>query len=220
MAALNDLISAVGQWISSSDNAKTALLVLLLTPLLRVAWLAASSAYQRTVEWMGRRIERCPIALGPLPVPPRARSKLADEIPIYCLIVRYGDDGYLERLASDQERFEGRLRLEILCSKLKLDRESCTYSGTIPLKVHRRLGTQFKLFFEVEGPSQVRRYVSALSAMTDIVAEVTTSKYGGKTKVWFLLKCYHFTRIANYASREGGGGGAEKQIRNNFYFPL
>lgn len=203
-------------WVVSSEEVVAGILVLLLTVVLRVLWLFTTTVYQAAAEYVGHRIERCRIDLGPLPVPAQRRDRLPDEVPIFCLIVRYGADEYLEKLASDQERYEGRLRLEILKSKLKLDRESCTYSGTVPLKVHRRLGTQFKLFFEVEDDAAAARYVAALEAMDDIIAEVSTSSYGPKTKVWFLLEKYHITNIVDSGVRREGKG----PTRNNFYYPI
>ena len=203
-------------WALSSEEVVAGILVVLLTVLLRVIWLFTTTVYKAAAEYFDRRIERCRIDLGPLPVPPQRRDRLPRDVLIHCLLVRYGADEYLEKLASDQERYEGRLRLEISKAKLTLDRDSCTYSGTIPLKVHRRLGTQFKLFFEVDDERAAARYVEALGTMTETIAEVSTSGYGAKTRVWFLLERYHITDIVAPSSRSGGEGGN----RNNYYFPV
>jgi hypothetical protein len=203
-------------WVSRSDEAKTALLVLLLTPLLRFLWLGASTIYQYFLEWCGRRIEKCPINLGPVEVPPARVDRLPKEVPIYCLIIRYGSDAYLEKLASGQERFEGRTRYKVLKSKLRLDREKGSYSGIIKLKVHRRLGTQFKLFFEVESEKEARQYLDLLRRLSSLVEDASISHYGAKPKVWFLLKRFHIISVGDDSVRRDG----RPAIRNNFFFPV
>jgi hypothetical protein len=201
------------QWLTSSDEILAALLVLVLTPVVQILWLSGASAYQHFVEWRGRRIERCPIELGPVSIP-RIKARLPESASINCLVIRYGSDAYLQQLASDQERFEGRLRLEVETFPLRLDRQNASYSGEIRLKVHRRLGTQFKLFFEVENGRAAARTARMLKKL-ESVAEVSISHYGGKPKVWFLLKRFHIVTSTDGVRREGG-----PEIRNNFYFPV
>ena len=61
-----------------------------------------------------------------------------------CLIIRYGTDEYIKSMANDQEKYDGRLRNDIIdgiYDKGKL-------SFNIPL--HKRIGTQFKCFLEVD----------------------------------------------------------------------
>jgi len=192
-------------WIGRSDGAKTALLVLLLTPLLRFLWLGASTAYQHFLEWWDTRIEKCTIRLGPVTV--SQACPLPGKVPIHCLIIRYGSDAYLETHASDQERFEGRIRYKILKSKLKRGPEDF-YSGAVKLPVHRRLGTQFKLFFEVDSEEKANRYFDLLAELPELVEEVSITRYGAKPKVWFLLRSPQFTSVG------------EPGLRNNFFFPV
>jgi hypothetical protein len=107
-------------WIAENQAAKTALLVAFLTPVVRFFWLLTSTVYQYLVERSGRRVEKCVIKLGPVRVP-HARVQLwPRKVALRCLIIRYGSDAYLEKLASDHERFEGRIRYEVLKSTLQL----------------------------------------------------------------------------------------------------
>jgi hypothetical protein len=85
----------------------------------------------------------------------------------YCLVVRYGTDNYLSTLASDQEKFEGRLKNKIIRIETKLDGAE-NANLVLKLPVHKRIGTQFKVFCGREGheyptciggiPERVRPY--------------------------------------------------------------
>src|SRR5688500_13870115 len=201
------------EWLTSSDEVLAALLVLALTPVIQILWLSGAAIFRHFVEWRGRRIERCPIKLGPVPMP-RMKASSPETAKVHCLLIRYGNDTYLQQLASDQEKFEGRLRLEVEAFDLKLDRETSAYSGEIRLKVHRRLGTQFKLFFEVADQRDAERTARMLGRL-DGVLDVSISHYGPRPKVWFLLEQYHVVTSTDGVRREGG-----REIRNNFYFPV
>lgn len=121
--------------------------------------------------WAGRRITRYSIDVGPWPL----QVGSVENVKLRCLVVRYGTDAYVERLASDQEKYEGRLRNRILKNRVTIvrtradglwpwlgyrwkrfvlgyepmERESTRIVGNFLLPVHKRLGTQFKLFFEI-----------------------------------------------------------------------
>jgi hypothetical protein len=200
--------------LASSEEVLAALLVLLLTPVLRILWLGASSVYQYLIEWKGRRVERCTVKLGPIPVPEPYRVRLPKEIPIHCLLIRYGTGSYIAKLASDQERFEGRRRLEVSHHKLVLDRRTCSYSGDVELKVHMRLGTQFKLFIETSSMTRARLYRDLLAGLPE-VEDASISHYGPKPKVWLLLKQFHKTRTLDDAEDSD-----ENSIWNNHYWPI
>lgn len=123
----------------------------------------------------------------------------ASRIKIYCLVVRYGTDAYFQHLASDQEKYEGRLQNRILhnqvISRWSYDPrransliEGIQYglhrllgrrvisenSGMIETKfklpIHTRLGTQFKFFFEIVEDSPKRRGI--LLTVADKISEV------------------------------------------------
>jgi hypothetical protein len=196
-------------WILSSDEIVAALLVLLLTPVLRILWLGASSAYQHLREWRALRVERFTLELGPVPLSDPCPVRLPDEIPIHCLLIRYGTDSYIARMASDRERLEGRRRHEISHHKLVLDRRDGSYSSEIRLKVHRRLGTQFKLFIEARDLEVAKTYRDLLAGAPN-VQDASISSYGAKPKVWLLLRQFQPTPALDHP-----GGN----ILNNYWWP-
>ena len=63
----------------------------------------------------------------------------------YCLLVHYGTDQYIGALASDQEKYEGRLKNRILKIETELDAAG-NATFILKLPVHKRIGTQFKCF--------------------------------------------------------------------------
>lgn len=200
---------------TESDEIFAAILVLLLTPFVRFLWQAGYVAFNKFREWVGRKVEVCRVELGPFTIPIDRVQQMPESVTICCLTIRYGLDDYLEKMASEQEKFEGRTRLRVDRFEFTLDREARTYRGKLALRVHRRLGTQFKLFIEGEGNRQADSMMKLLESL-DGIEEVTRSDYGKKPKVWFLLKQFHITNtIAGDVKL-----GTENRIRNNFYFPV
>jgi len=76
------------------------------------------------------------------------------------LLIRYGNDTYLSTLASDKEKFHGRLRNKvILVAKGPLADQK---KIKVKLRLHKRLGTQFKFFVDVTGdPEPVIKYLNS-----------------------------------------------------------
>jgi hypothetical protein len=60
----------------------------------------------------------------------------------YCLIVRYGSDGFLRDLATENDRKDGRLQLRIKRCHIRHDNMGKALLH-FKLPVHRRIGTQF-----------------------------------------------------------------------------
>ena len=199
----------------TSDELLAALLVLICTPLFRMLWLAGTSLYNHVRERLWSKIEPCAVEIGPFQIPEDRIGTLPDVAKINCLTIRFGADDYLERLASDQEKFEGRIRLTVDTFDFHIDRAARRYRGQIMLRVHRRLGTQFKLFIEAEDNRQAESIMLLLQSLEG-VEEVTRSDYGPKPKVWFLLKQFHIVSTATGNARLRD----EDAIRNNFYFPV
>ncbi len=198
-----------------SDELLSAVLILFLTPAFRMLWLLGTAVYNHVREFVWSKAERCEVEIGPFSIPDDRLGTLPEVAEIKCLTIRYGTDDYLERMASDQERFEGRTRLIVDTFRFPLDAETRTYRGTVSLRVHRRLGTQFKLFIEGKDDRQAESIRMLLSSL-DGVEEVTRSDYGPRPKVWFLLRKFHIvsTYTGDAALRD------EERIRNNFYFPV
>ncbi|MGK7652453.1 hypothetical protein ACSQ76_08565 [Roseovarius sp. B08] len=86
------------------------------------------------------------------------------------LLIRYGNDTYLSSLASDQERHHGRLRNKVIRLSEVLPAEAGPIS--VKLRLHKRLGTQFKLFVEVTGdPAPVIDYLNGHDTIVDVVSK-------------------------------------------------
>ncbi|QFT93496.1 hypothetical protein FIU86_11645 [Roseovarius sp. THAF9] len=86
------------------------------------------------------------------------------------LLIRYGNDTYLSSLASDQERHHGRLRNTVIQLAEALPSKSAPIS--VKLRLHKRLGTQFKLFVEVTGdPAPVIDYLNGHETITGVTSK-------------------------------------------------
>ena len=107
-----------------------------------------------------------------------------------CLLVRYGADIYLERMASDSDKREGRLRNRVLPNRVSIipapswriwerlihwwkcrvlfytpvQPDSNNIEGNFLLPVHQRLGTQFKLFFQIKACAPVEAWARTAAA--------------------------------------------------------
>ena len=118
----------------------------------------------------------------------RARPDVPDELhALRCLMVRYGNDAYLHEMASDLERYHGRLRNRILPVTVS----ECEDGGrrvTLRIKLHKRLGTQFKFFVDVMGdPEPVIAYLGAHENVYDISL---SPRPGQKKRIFFLVRDY------------------------------
>ena len=198
-----------------SDELLSAVLILLCTPLFRILWLLGTGFYNHVREALWSKAERCDVEIGPFSIPDDRLDTLPEVAEVKCLTIRFGTDDYLERMASDQERFEGRTRLIVDSFQFPLDRQTRTYRGTVSLRVHRRLGTQFKLFIEANDDRQAES-IRLLLASLEGVEEVTRSDYGPRPKVWFLLRQFHIVSTSTGDAKLRD----EDRIRNNFYFPV
>jgi hypothetical protein len=124
----------------------------------------------------------------------------------YCLIVRYGTDQYLQHLASDEERHEGRLRLKVIPIQVIFDQnDNASFQLTLP--VHKRLGTQFKCFVEVWKLEEVNQVVAKLK-QCQCILDIGQSHSQHRNRIYFLLD--HFFTVKTV---EGDA------IKNNYIFP-
>lgn len=106
------------------------------------------------------------------------------------LFIRHGSDRYLRSLASDQERHHGRLQNQTKRIEIKRDDED-NIVVEFYVRVHKRIGTQFKLFVEVEGDTAP---VVAYLESHQNVYDVGVSANPNGVKVFFLLKDFAETR--------------------------
>lgn len=105
-----------------------------------------------------------------------------------CLIVRYGSDQYIERMASDSERYAGRLRNEIINIEISREVETTAINFILKLPVHQRLGTQFKCFVDVLDESRLQPTVDFLNTAENIIDVSPSAGPNGNTRIFFLLK--------------------------------
>jgi hypothetical protein len=124
---------------------------------------------------------------------------------VYCHIIRYGTDQYLEKMASDQERYEGRLRNKVYKLKTRRDQKNrCIVQ--LYLRVHKRLGTQFKVFVRLKELSNADEVVEFLTS-TKLVSGIHVSRYHQPTKITFIIEIFSTVQTV-----EG--------ITNNFLYPV
>jgi hypothetical protein len=137
------------------------------------------------------------------------RNEILGLADFYCLIVRYGSDGFLRDLATDNDRKDGKLQLRIKRCRLKYDKEG-NASLRFELPVHRRIGTQFKCFAEPKAgcADKVLNILKSCSKLSD----VEHSQSIHSDRIYFLLN-KPYAQV--YSSERLVG----KRIVNNFVFP-
>ncbi len=116
------------------------------------------------------------------------------------LIIRYGNDTYLKELASDTERHHGRLRNSVHSVQVK-DAEDGGKLIVAKLRIHKRLGTQFKFFVDVEGETdRVVSYLKTHAAIDDVDVTpqlVYQGKSRGHKRLFFLVKDFEEVRTVD-----------------------
>ena len=122
----------------------------------------------------------------------------------YCLIVRYGTDQYVSTLASDQEKYEGRLKNEKREISINFDSSGNTIL-TLVLPVHKRMGTQFKCFVEAKNEELVEPAVKFLQDC-DRIRDVSVSKSIHTNRIYFLIDSF-------------GEATTIEGFKNNMIFP-
>lgn len=104
---------------------------------------------------------------------------------VYCLLIRYGSDPYIEKLASDQERYEGRLKNAVIKIDARRDDEGNAIF-TLRLPVHKRIGTQFKCFAVAKDAASIPALVEFLKNC-ERVHSVSPSQGVDAKRIYFLL---------------------------------
>jgi len=121
------------------------------------------------------------------------------------LLVRFGTDEYLTKIASDQERYEGRLRLKLIPISVKYD-ETDQAVFTLRLPIHKSLGTQFKCFAKARTIELVPAVIDRLKNC-EHASMVQQSDSYHRDRIYFLLD--QFVRITT----------VDSTVINNFIFP-
>lgn len=174
MDSVYDIISSADFWVSSAFFIAGA----------RVLW----TLVQVGTEWLLFQVSlRTRTANFVIP----AKANRPKEIKkCRLLFVRYGNDQYLKELASDREKHHGRLRNRIKPVKVR-ELNDGSLELEFKVKIHTRLGTQFKLFLDVEGDvEKVKDYLNS----HDNVYDVSDSLRPNKTRVFFLIRDFAETQ--------------------------
>jgi hypothetical protein len=124
---------------------------------------------------------------------------LFKDISFYCLLVKFGRDDYLSKMASDEERFEGRQRLERKDIRVTFD-EPDRVTFVLELPIHKTLGTQFKCFAEARSIDRMPAVIEELKK-----CEIEVYSYE-RTRMYFLLD--QFTIIDTI-----------EKLKNNYIYP-
>jgi hypothetical protein len=189
IAALAQTEPGASQVLDELWTSKTAIQVLagsaVITAVINAIWFLVSALLHRLQHWWNATSTVYPVAFT------RGMTKARyDQIKPHikgfsCLHVRYGTDQYLSTLASDQEKFEGRLKNNVLPIKLRFDNQgNALFSLSLPL--HKRIGTQFKCFVTVareEALASVQQFL----ADCDRIKDISVSKSIRSNRIYFLL---------------------------------
>lgn len=150
----------------------------------RLAWAAATTTLSWLHSWHLRTTAKHTVAL--------ARKQLPFDHRILeprCLIIRYGTDQYIEHLASDRERQDGRLQNRVIQVPIQAHSDgSTTFRLRIP--VHKRLGTQFKCFVDVGDAAITAEVLEFLSGCQNVVSADCSSSPLHPHRIYFLLRTF------------------------------
>ncbi|MDP3833675.1 MAG: hypothetical protein Q8Q82_06910 [Hydrogenophaga sp.] len=164
----------------------------------RIFWKLASDFLKVTEEWLSKKPKKIKIVI--------AKSDgifNIKKVKPRCLIVRYGTDQYIERIASDSEKYTGRLRNTVIDISVSQSSADSAVYFTLSLPVHRRLGTQFKCFVDVLDDSKKEAVINFLSQSPQISNPSTSASAHGTSRIYFLLKvpeCTTVTTVEGYAN--------------------
>ncbi len=165
----------------------------------KLAWTAATEL----VWWIYRRSLRQPqkhkvvVANTTIPFEKGVAT-------VKCLVVRYGTDQYIEHMASDREKHDGRLQNMVL--PVHVNRNGQSVSFEVDLPVHKRLGTQFKCFVDVPMGGPAAEIKEFLASLPEIHEVSDSSSLDGGNRIFFLIK-----RFASVTTVDG--------FSNNMCFP-
>jgi hypothetical protein len=165
----------------------------------RVIWSSLSEIFNRMRQLLSRRVRIYEIDLN------QYNLKSDSNVDFCCLLIRYGTDSYLKSLASDGDKFDGRLQNKILPITLaNLDKRDTRLILRLP--VHQRIGTQFKCFAEVRNPKDMEAVHNELKGCERIHGiSVSSSQF--RNRIYFLLKDF-------------GTSKSVDGIENNICYPV
>jgi hypothetical protein len=156
------------------------------TALINAVWFVVSTALLRLQHWWNAKNTVCSIALS-RSVSKEKYDNIKDVINgFHCLLVRYGTDQYVSSMASDQEKYEGRLKNKVLPIDVNFDKNG-NPSLTLNLPVHKRIGTQFKCFVSAKDDSGIPAVETFLKDC-DRINGISVSHGVKSNRIYFLLE--------------------------------
>ena len=169
----------------------------ILTVLVRIVWSVISVLLNKIrYLWMKKA--------QPFVIPLESSEIIDSLTRFYCLVIRYGTDNFIRDMANDQERFDGRLQNKIIPINVRKDKEN-NLSLELKLPVHKRIGTQFKCFAEVQDSRKVDELSSILEKCRRIYG-ISKSSSQFKNRIYFLLQDFGTVKTI-------------EEIENNMCFP-
>jgi len=173
----------IEQLVSGFGSLEVVVDTTLLVALASAVWTVVSRLVQAVNFQLALRTREIEFALEP-------KTGIPENITsLNYLLIRYGNDTYLSTLASDQERHHGRLRNKIIC--VAENPSSALGSLMVKLRLHKRLGTQFKFFVDVSGdPKQAIDYLASHDTIEDVSCKERpkiNAKDPPRYRIFFLL---------------------------------
>jgi hypothetical protein len=129
---------------------------------INVTWFFISSLLGYIVRRAHWRVRTHTFVLGQAVTRQEYENLRRDISDFWCLIVRYGTDEYISKMASDQERFEGRQQLKLRRISVQFDKNSKP-KFVLQLPIHKRMGTQFKCFVVARDVERVPAIITTLN---------------------------------------------------------
>jgi hypothetical protein len=154
LTSVASFLAGVVTWLQNHKLVDASVVTAALTFVAGLAW----AGLQLMVRWVRFHVSsplvRCSIGMKAIDDALRQCGPGKNyRFDLYCLVVRFGTDDYIERIASDQERYEGRLQNHVIHID-EFETQGEARAARFNLPVHRRLGTQFKLFIKAQSPAE------------------------------------------------------------------
>lgn len=164
------------------DSLKDLLLAPFIAFLIPIMWALAKIPIAYIHELIMRKQSLIKIDL-------RLDTELAklENVRFFCLIIRYGTDSYIKDMASNNEKYDGRLRNTVIEGSL----ENGQLIYRIPL--HKRIGTQFKCFLETPTKEAVDQIMKNRDIYKNI-SDLSFSCSNNRNRIFFILKGHGTTK--------------------------
>jgi hypothetical protein len=189
LAAFAQTETVASQIVTELWTPKTAIQILagsaVITALINTIWFAVTAGLQRLQQWWNAKSTVYPVVFSRGLTRERYVQIKSHIDGFSCMHVRFGSDQYLSSLASDQEKYEGRLRNKVLPIEMRFD-ASGNATFTLRLPLHKRIGTQFKCFVTVRHADAVDVVKQFLQGC-DRINNLSVSKSVKSNRIYFLL---------------------------------